>query len=84
MRDAEPAQFPPARLPRIEPRSPLVWIRIGGAWRAGRITKWVKDGERWLVWASYQAERPYTSHAWLLYDPEAIRPREEGGAPPSG
>lgn len=82
MRDAQPAEFPSTSLPRIEPKAPLVWIRIDGRWREGRITKWVKDGERWLVWTSYQADRPYAAHAWLLYDPETIRPRD-GDAPPA-
>jgi hypothetical protein len=82
MRDAEQVEFPSTRLPRIEPRAPLVWIRVEGEWREGRITKWVHDpaGGRWLVWASYRGD-PRSAYAWLLYDPETIRPRT-GDLPP--
>lgn len=87
MRDAEPADFPSTTFPRLEPRDPHVWIRIGGAWRAGRIGKWVheqtRDVDRWLVWAFYQGERPAMDHAWLVYDQATIWPRREGNAPPA-
>lgn len=88
MRDAEEVDFPPTKFPRLEPRDPLVWIRVGGAWRPGRIGKWVheqtRDVDRWLVWAFYQGERPAMDHAWLVYDEETIRPRRDGEPAPGG
>lgn len=87
MRDAEPADFPSTRYPRVEPRHPEVWIRVGGRWREGRIMKWVHERtpavDRWLVWASWVGEQPAGEYGWLLYDPEAIRQRD-GDEPPEG
>lgn len=82
MRDAERAEFPSTKFPRIEPRDPLIWVRAGGRWCGGRIITWVheetRDVDRWLIWTFYQDEQPHTVHAWLIYDPETVRQRTEG------
>jgi hypothetical protein len=86
MPDAEPADFPSTKFPRLEPRDPHVWIRIDDTWRPGRISKWVheqtRDVDRWLVWAFYQSEWPAMDHAWPVYDQATIRPWREGEPAP--
>lgn len=82
--DAQEAEFPSTRFPRIEPRQPLVWVRVAGRWREGRITKWVHDREHghWVIWTSYEDRRPSSARAWFVYDPRTVRPRSDGDQPP--
>ena len=85
MRDAQEAEFPSTKYPRLEPHQELIWIRFEGEWRRGRITKWVHDLERghWAIWARHDIGRPYSGYIWLVYDPETIRQRADNDeAPP--
>jgi hypothetical protein len=83
VRDAEPAEFPDSRYPRVEPREPLIRVRSDGTWRAGRIVKWVHELSRgrWLIWAAWDAGGMSSARGWLVHDPDTIRQRRDGQAP---
>lgn len=88
-RDAQPVPAPPQSVPRVSPRTSLIWIRIGGRWLPGHVQRWVRlpDG-RWAMWAFYQAdpEHPTVAPRWghWLYDPEAVVDRERHPERPAG
>lgn len=84
MRDARPADFPPAHLARIRPVHPLVWIRLAGAWWRGCLSSQVHHGDRWLCWLQHDpidTERPWAHWGWYVYEPETIRGRRSERPP---
>lgn len=72
--DAEPAPLTTGRL--YEPRHPLVWIRLAGAWHPGEVEHWYRaDMGRgaWCVMVRTDGAR-----SAYRYDPATIRPRHDG------
>lgn len=67
------------------PRESRIWIRVGGAWQAGDVHRWILglDPPGWLAWTSYPHPGGYGHPAWglFVYDPQVIRQRT-GEHPP--
>ena len=82
-RDAEPAEFPALRYPRLLPRHSPIWIHVAGAWRRGHVLRWIRVDGRWLAWADHDNPDGYAwpTHGMYVYNPATIRPRH-GGEPP--
>jgi hypothetical protein len=71
---------------RVPPRHAPVWVRLGGTWRRGRVTAWIRSGDRpgWECRIEADEPGPGEGLPWggrYVYDPAAIRPRY-GSAPP--
>jgi hypothetical protein len=62
-----------------------VWVRIGGAWRRGRIIEWVRQIDRDGWDCVIMADEPASGPPWqgrYAFDPQSIRPRDTD--PPPG
>ena len=81
--DAEPAPIPGDR-PRVRPRHAAIWIRVEGAWRAGTIQDWYRDGGAWAVWVRHERPdgEPWPHFAGYRYDPVTVLRREPGESAP--
>jgi hypothetical protein len=86
VRNAETAEFPSTKYPRVDPRHSYVWIRLDGRWRKAHIHKWVRDvqRDRWLCWTFVDIGKPQSVPDWYIYSPETIRERSDGDQPPNG
>jgi nitroimidazol reductase NimA-like FMN-containing flavoprotein (pyridoxamine 5'-phosphate oxidase superfamily) len=85
-RDARVAGPELRRDRRREAAHQYAWIRSGGAWRAGVVVAWFRDGDQWCCWVQHDhpAGRPWPMFEMYVYEPETIVPRDPWNAvPPS-
>lgn len=87
--NARPAQPGPNwRERQIPPRHVLVWARVNGTWRPGRLITWFITPETRRGWqCQIEAEPDGDSRPWsgrYVYDPEVIRPRHSTKPPSPG
>lgn len=60
------------------------WIRAGGAWRAGVVVAWFRDGQQWCCWVQHDHPegRPWPMFEMYVYDPQTIVPRDPWNSEP--
>lgn len=76
--DARRAESGLRRDQRREARHAQIWIRAGGAWRAGVILAWFRDAGQWHCWVQHDhpGGKLWPMFDMYVYDPETIIRRD--------